>query len=100
MRISLLLAFILCTACAQRPERIEPAASSVGPVIVKVVSRDSVITARAGTNGPVYAVSNAAGQAVAPPMTLEDLQAAEPQLARHIHSMQADRSTGAWAGLD
>jgi hypothetical protein len=92
-----MFALILALAgCSQQAKQATSATETRAPVIVKVISRDVTITARAGENGPVYSVQSKTGETVVSDQTLDQLQASEPRLARHISGMQA----GTWAGLD
>lgn len=69
--------------------------------IVKVVSRDTTIVASSGPNGPVYSLEGKDGLVIIPSMTLPDMQAKHPELAKHIQTMNASsRDTGAWAGVE
>jgi hypothetical protein len=73
------------------------------PVIVEVVSRDSRITVRAGAQGPTYSVSGADGTPVAREITLPQLQATHPDLARRIGAMNASADSAAstvWASVE
>ena len=71
-----------------------------GPVIVRVVSRDSTILARAGQRGAVYSVLSKDGQIVVPAMTVQQLQARRPDVARQVRAMTAADTSMIWAGMD
>jgi hypothetical protein len=74
-----------------------------GPVIVRIVGRDTTITARAGAtgHGPVYSVESTANRAqILPPMDIGQLQAAQPELAHQIRSMHASNDRTVWAGVE
>lgn len=75
-------------------------APAENPVIVRVVSRDSTIVARATGQGTVYSVENKAGQTVVPSMTLQQMQASNPNLAHHVRTMNASADHTAWAGVE
>jgi len=97
--LATLAAAQICGCSSQQPLQPLPAVSNESaPVIVKVTSRDSTITVRAAASGPVYSVQDRNGQQVVPAMSFQQLQAAEPQLARHVETMQASGSP--WAGID
>jgi hypothetical protein len=91
-----ILAILLSVAGCSQQNRQAAAPAPQDPLIVRVVSRDVTITARATGDGPVYSVQSKSGETIVSDQTLEDLQANEPKLARHVGAMQA----GTWAGLD
>lgn len=96
---NLALASIIFTtlSCSQTktPSAVKPASTgldqtkTVGPVIVKIVSRDSVIVARAGADGPVYSVESKTGEVLMPSMTLDQMTALHPEMADKVKTMQA-----------
>ena len=67
-------------------------ASTDGPVIVRLVGRDSTIIARAGAGGssPTYTFTDAHGNVISDDRTLEYLRAQHPQLFEQIDSAIAD----------
>lgn len=101
-----LLAAIAATGCSSAPttqpskENGEEITKASEPVIVQIVSRDSRITVRSTSAGPTYSVSDANGTTVVPAMSLPQLQANHPELARHINTMNAAASNTAWAGVE
>jgi hypothetical protein len=96
-RFSMLIIAMSCWGCSEQQAQTRQAP---GPVIVRVVNRDTTITARAGTNGPVYSMENSHGQVLVPAMTMNQMQATHPDLARQIQATHAKADTGAWAGID
>lgn len=86
------------SAMAQQRPTTQPAPART---IVKVVSRDTTIVASSGPNGPVYSLEGKNGQVLIPNMSLPDMQAKHPELARHIRTMNASaREIGAYAGVE
>lgn len=93
--VLLSLAFVGCAAHrAASPQASRPAQAH-DPVIVKLVSRDTALVARAGRNGTTYSIESSDGEVIVPPQTLETLRAQAPDLAREVQTMQAN----AWAGM-
>ena len=66
-----------------------------GPVIVRLVGRDTAIVARAGRNGATYALESNAGEVLVPGKTLNELRVQHPDLAGAVQTLEAS----AWAGL-
>jgi hypothetical protein len=103
-QIPILLATILfCCSCSQEhktagPSALKPEAAN-GPVIVRLVGRETTMTVRAGARGPVYSFQTNAGEQVMPSMTLNELQAFNPDLAKRVRSIQASQAAGGLAGL-
>ncbi len=98
MKYAFIVLSIAVTGCATHRASTEQAltpARSNDPVIVKLVSRNSALVARAGRNGTTYSIESNAGEVVVPPQTLETLRVQAPQLAREVQTMQAN----AWAGM-
>ncbi|HVT90986.1 MAG TPA: hypothetical protein VHD56_19190 [Tepidisphaeraceae bacterium] len=92
-RIALIAIPLLAWGCT--PARVAETTPR-GPVIVRVAGRESTITARASVNGPTYSVEDRSGQTVVPAMTINQLQARHPEIARHVQSITAS----AYAGMD
>jgi len=98
------IAVALCSASAREPGKaaaaaVEPEGS--GRVVVRIVSRDSTITARAGgKNGPVYSMQDKNGETILPAMTLQQLHAQRPEVARKVEAMSAVDTGAALAGTD
>lgn len=90
------------TGCGGSMSYERPAPTAVqGPTLVKIVSRDTTIVAHSSANGPVYSLQDNKGQVLVPSMTLPQMEAREPELARHIRTMNAStRGNGAWAGVE
>jgi hypothetical protein len=93
--LSILVIALALASCAQDRQHAK-VPEQAGPVIVRIVSRDATITARAGNNGAIYTVQSKSGEQTIPSMTMPQLEAQHPQLARHIQTMEA----GAWAGVE
>jgi hypothetical protein len=100
IRYSILAIGLACGACASSEPRAIESVDSSGPVIVRVQGRDSAIVARASIQGPVYTVQDQHGKTVVPGMTMPQLQANHPDLARHIKTMTTSSNSGAWAGIN
>ena len=101
----LLILPVICLACSSTPQSPGPAPTTMpqspaenGEEIVRVVSRDSVIIARTGADGPVYSVQGNDGREIVPGMTLGELQSRNPGLAAHIRSMNA--AAVGWGGVE
>jgi hypothetical protein len=94
----------LCSASAREPGKAVAAAAGPqdsGRIVVRIVSRDSTITARAGgKNGPVYSMQDKNGLTVVPAMTLQQLHAQRPEVARKVEAMSAVDTGAALAGTD
>jgi hypothetical protein len=95
------LVLALCCTCGV--SQTNPPTSALhrdGPVIVRVVSRDSQIIARAGQNGPIYEMQSRDGQVIVPAMTLPQLHAQHPEIARRVNTMMGADTATVWAGID
>jgi hypothetical protein len=99
-RFTMIAAALVCWGCTEsKPSSSAPAASA-GPVIVRIVGRQTTITARAGARGPVYSMQTNDGKEIIPGMTLPEMHARHPDLAKHVESLHAESEAyGAWAGL-
>lgn len=108
IRHLILIAVIALVGCKNAETNQAPqkalAPSPAGPVIVRIVSRDTMITARAGNgSGPVYSQETAQGEKIVPAMSLQQLQAQHPDLATQVKMMQAGAIADiphTWAGAD
>src|SRR5262245_24818512 len=87
-KLSILLIAAALASCAQDNQHAQ-APEPAGPVITRIVSRDATITARAGSNGAVYSIESKSGEQTIPSMTMPQLEARHPKLARHIQTMEA-----------
>jgi hypothetical protein len=95
---------VLSLACttAKPSKRTAPSTTrETGVEIVRIVSRENVIIARAGLQGTEYCLQTASGQVLVRSQTLDQLQAQHPRLAGQIKTMNAasDHPT-AWAGVE
>lgn len=96
--ILVVLMIAATSAMAQQRPTTQPAPTRT---IVKVVSRDTTIVASSGPNGLVYSLEGKNGQVIVPNMSLPDMQAKHPELARHIRTMNASaREISAYAGVE
>jgi len=97
----LLLLMMTCGSCAMAP-RATPVAARLpeqrGPVITRIVSRDTTVVVRAGVDGAdaTYSVESKSGEILVPDMTLPQLARANPELFR---SVQTAQSSVMYAGL-
>ena len=100
--LSFLFLMGLAAGCAQSSHKstVPEMTDSSGDVIVRVVGSNETITAYTSAHGPIYAVHNNDGRQVSPPMTLQQMQAQNPDLARKVNTMNASSSHTAWAGVD
>ncbi|HTL31441.1 MAG TPA: hypothetical protein VL282_19560 [Tepidisphaeraceae bacterium] len=99
MTCFVLLASVLA-ACATKPSntaqaQAAPNGKTNGRVIVKLVSRENTIVARAGANGPTYSLERKNGEVLVAPQTLSELRVNRPAMANEVQTLQA----GAWAGM-
>lgn len=101
IRYAILAMGLACGACASNDSQPIESVDSSGPIIVRVQNRDTTLVARSSNQGPVYSVQDQNGKVVVPHMTMPQLQANHPELARHIKNTNASSgNTGAWAGID
>ncbi len=96
IRYSILALGLSCVACSSTtPEPVEPQGTvDTGPVIVRVISRDTTIVARSSANGPVYGLEDRNGKVLVPAMSLPELQAMHPELARKVQNTTAYADLG------
>ncbi|WP_428938543.1 hypothetical protein [Fontivita pretiosa] len=102
--LGMTMAGSITLATRQAPAPATAAAPDEPAVILRIVGRDSTLVASAGDadQGPTYALYSNAGELLIPRMTLPQLQAAHPDLARRIQHLHADQSATPihWAGID
>src|SRR5436190_511096 len=94
MRVVITTACVLLIGCASKPPAPAPApappqARLSNPVIVKLVSRKQTVTVTSGPNGPLYAVTDAAGREILAPMPLNEIANRDPVLYGEIKSALA-----------
>jgi len=72
------------------------------PVIVHLETRDTVITALAGSDGPVYTVRTRTGRTLAQRLSEQELQVRLPRIHRLLKTSYAQTKKGdaIWAGMD
>lgn len=72
------------------------------PVIVHVETRDVVITAMAGPEGPVYTVRTADGRTLGQQLSGRELQVRLPHIHRLLKTSYAEdaQHSTVWAGMD
>ncbi len=102
-----LLATAAAVGCARRPAPAPAAAKAPAtpaldnpvhdgrPVLMRLVSRDHVVTVTAGADGPLYSAATKEGVALADSVTLEALRARHPDVYRIVHPARAGREVTA-----
>lgn len=87
-----LLAALSCTHAPARRASSPPVASTSrfdaadNPIIVRMVGRNKTLIVSSSSQGPVYSVSNPAGQILLSQGSLDDLRRLYPELYRHVRS--------------
>ncbi len=88
---------LACLAVASPGGAAPVPAVAVGPVICRLVQRHQVIVARAGRQGPTYAVESRGGAVLSPDMTMDQIAVRNPELHRQIRTLTTAVS---WAGIE
>ena len=87
------LCFIACDGARPAPP-VPPPPHASAPVIWRLVSRQHVIAAHAGIDGPTYTVTNLTGELLMAEATLDEIAVQDPALHRFLSTLQAN---GLWA---
>lgn len=96
-----IVATLAVTRAIHEPAGAEAAASSTGPLITRLVSRDLDVAISSGIHGPVYTVTDRAGKTLVAGASLETLQADHPELYQRIApAITSSDAHTPWAGLD
>jgi hypothetical protein len=99
VRSSKVCAVLLISAaagCALKGQS-TPMAASVNRVIVRLVSRDGVITITTGPIVPLYTMADASGRVLVSGVTMSDLKRARPDLYEQIYPLVSSDAE-IWAG--
>lgn len=89
------------TRAIHEPTGARAAGRTPYPLITRIASRDLTISVTSGPTGPLYTVTNRAGNDLAIDLSLDDLRAQQPHLYDMIAPAIADsqQPTG-WAGVE